>query len=440
MANTRIDRLPSPSFPLSTLSFPFCLQESHSLLDGEPPSPSRPSSSRSSRPSPKKGRLFGPGKLGKTTEEEQQDLDPSEVTSHPSEPTPALAIVEEDKGDEHEKVISVSGSPPHETKMRQASKGAHGVEIKKADQEDGGGRLAASTPFPATEGATDEDKSTNREETSTKVADPVPPDPDIAQPKSTSSVVESPAVVEDPPAPLDKPKRASADYLLPFPGMRRGSDSSVEQEKGLKRKLGDRAVSESREAESVGKKASKKDVTDAATTCAVGTKRARDEGNKDPNPKEPKRPSPPPDKTVKTETEKPPVVSSSGVVSVCISDLDQLIDRPGRSGSWHMLTFLLSCPPRKPRVPSLQRDQGRMPTRMQIPERLNVLLHLQKRNRSKSRSQRPQGMDSWRLPPRNLRSHLSKAPACLGLPLLPQKLQLRHRHHPLRGPVECARQ
>jgi hypothetical protein len=291
MANTRIDRLPL------ALQFFFYLQESHSLLDGESSTPSRPSSLRSSRPSPKKGRLSGPGNLGRTTEEEQQDLDPSEINSRPSEPMPVPTVVEENNGNGHKTVVSVSG-------------------------------VAASAPFPATEDDAGEDKSVNREEPPATVADSVISDPDLAQPETTPSVVEPPAVVEDPPAPLDRTKRASVDYLLPFPGTRRGSDSSVEQEKGLKRKLGDRAVSESREAESVGKKASKKDVTDAATTCAVGTKRARDEEDKDPNPKEAKRPSPPPDKTVKTEAKKPPVASSSGVVSVYISKLSELIDRP----------------------------------------------------------------------------------------------------------------
>ena len=117
MANTRIDRLPLPSFPFSALSFTSCPQESHSLLDGESPSSSRPSSSRSSRPSPKKSRLFGPGKLGKTTEEEQQDLEPSEISCHPLEPTPVLAVVEEDNGDEHKTVSTVIKSTSHETKM-----------------------------------------------------------------------------------------------------------------------------------------------------------------------------------------------------------------------------------------------------------------------------------------------------------------------------------
>jgi len=69
----------------------------------------------------------------------------------------------------------------------------------------------------------------------------------------------------------------------------------------LKRKLGDRATSESREAECVGKEAPKKDIADAATACAVGAKRACDDGNKDPNPGEVRRPSPPPEKTAETE-------------------------------------------------------------------------------------------------------------------------------------------
>ena len=213
-------------------------------------------------------------------------------------------------------VISVSGSPPHETKMRQISEGVHGIEMKKKDAGDGD-RVVTLTPFPATEDTEAEDKSVDSEEPPTLTDSTIP---DVTQPEITTSTAESSAVSDEPLAPLDRPKRASSDYLLPFPGSRRGSDSSVEQEKGLKRKFGDRAISESREAECVGKKASKKEVTDAATTCAAGTKRARDEEDKDPNPKEAKRPSPPPEKTPKKEAEEPPVASSSKVVSTCISD------------------------------------------------------------------------------------------------------------------------
>ena len=289
------------------------------MFDGESPSSPRPSSSRSSRRSPKKGRLLGPGNLGKTTEEEQQDLDPSETTSNTSGPTSVPAAVEGDSGDEHKMVISVSGSPPHETKMRQISEGVHGIEMKKTDVGDDD-HVVTPTPFPTTEDTEAEDKSVDSEELPTLIDSTIP---DVTKPETTTSTAE--AVSDEPLAPPDRPKRASSDYLLPFPGSRRGSDSSVEQEKGLKRKFGDRAVSESREAECVGKKAPKKEVTDAATTCAAGIKRARDEEDKDPNPKEAKRPSPPPEKTAKREVEEPPVASSSKVVSTCISDSGKFI-------------------------------------------------------------------------------------------------------------------
>lgn len=284
--------------------------ESHSPLDGGIPLSPGQSSSRSSRPSPKKGRLFGPGSLAKTTEEEQQDLDPPDSTDHPSGSPTVPTIVEGDDGDEHKMVISVNGSPPHETKMRQISEGVHGIEMKKTGTRDDG-RIVASTPFPTTEDPTTEEKPASPEETSTAVTDSTVPDKDLPQPGKVASVAEP---SNDPPEPPERPKRASADYLLPFPGTRRGSDSSSEQEKGLKRKLGDRAVSESREAESVGKKASKKDITDAATTSTAGAKRSRDEEDKDPNPKEAKRPSPPPEETTETQVEKPPVASSSKMV------------------------------------------------------------------------------------------------------------------------------
>ena len=318
MANTRIDRLPLALIPAFRAHlFMYLRQESPSLADGELPSSPRPSSSRSSRRSPKKGRLdLGPGNLAKTTEEEQQDLDLSETSNHGSGLTPFPAVVEEDNGDEHKMVISVSGSPPHETKMRQISEGVHGIEMKKAADTGDDGHTATPTPFPTTEDAASEDKSTNSEEPPPPVTNPVVTN--VVQPETVTPPAEPSAVTDEPLPPLDRKKRASADSLHPFPSSRRGSDSSIEQEKGLKRKLGDRAVSESREAECVGKKASRKGVTDAATTCATATKRSRDEEDKDPNPKEAKRPSPPPEKTVKA-VEEPPVASSSKVVSVCSS-------------------------------------------------------------------------------------------------------------------------
>ena len=43
----------------------------------------------------------------------------------------------------------------------------------------------------------------------------------------------------------------------------------------------------------------KKDIADTVTTCAAGAKRVRDDGDKDPNSKKAKRPSPLPEKTAK---------------------------------------------------------------------------------------------------------------------------------------------
>ena len=287
------------------------------MVDGESPSSSQLSSSRSFRRSPKKGRLdFGPGNLDKTTEEEQQDLDPSETNNHASglTPVPATSIIatveEEDSGDEHKMVISVSGSPPHETKMRQISEGVHGIGMEKTGAGDDS-RAVALTPFPTTGDAAVQDKSADAGDP------PIILTGSVVIDETTTSAAEPSAVTDDSLPSFDRKKRTSADSLQPFP-TRRGSDSSVEQEKGLKRKLGDRAVSESREAECVGKKASKKDVTDAATTCATGAKRARDEGEKDPNPKEAKRPSPPPEKTPKKEAKEPPVASPPKLVRVRI--------------------------------------------------------------------------------------------------------------------------
>jgi len=60
-------------------------------------------------------------------------------------------------------VISLTGPPPHETKMRRISEGVHGIETKKADAGDDG-RVVNPTPFPTTEDAADVEGSTNSED------------------------------------------------------------------------------------------------------------------------------------------------------------------------------------------------------------------------------------------------------------------------------------
>lgn len=211
-------------------------------------------SPRSKRRSPKKNRVGTPRDLDDTQEEEPQPLDEGETG-----------------GDENQMVISVSGSPPHETKMRQISEGVGGMKVKRRPGSVGQGEDVfvdgAMEPFPSS-------------------ADPTSDE--------AASIEQTPLLSA---SPVSSRLRASGSSV----------SEDMDQDKMLKRKLGDRAVSESREAEGVGKKASRKARGDASPTKSIAAaKRSREDGDKDPNRK---RPSPPPD-APEASSSKPKSVSS----------------------------------------------------------------------------------------------------------------------------------
>ncbi|EKM50689.1 uncharacterized protein PHACADRAFT_264095 [Phanerochaete carnosa HHB-10118-sp] len=76
---------------------------------------------------------------------------------------------------------------------------------------------------------------------------------------------------------------------------RRASEESMDQEKGLKRKLGDRTVSDHKDLE--------EQLVEQDAKKASASKRPRDDPDKDANPREPKRPTPPPDEEKRKEAE-----------------------------------------------------------------------------------------------------------------------------------------
>lgn len=190
-----------------------------------------------------------PRDLDDTQEEEPQQLD--NVESGAS-----------DEGDnQNQMVISVSGSPPHETKMRQISEGVGGMKVKRKlpvgedvfveGNENGNGN--SIEPFPCSA-----DQQTARDE--------------------AKSIEQTPMLST---SPVSSRLRASGSSF----------SEDMDQDKMLKRKLGDRAVSESREAESLGKKASRKAHGDASPTKSMAAaKRSRENSDKD---LEIQRPSPP---------------------------------------------------------------------------------------------------------------------------------------------------
>jgi Ran-binding protein 3 len=227
-----------------------------------------------------------------------------------------------DNEEEEDKMVtSVSGSPPHETKMRQISEGVGGIKMIK---QPAGSAIAVVLDRDAI--VESEDVFVDAVEKQDDKLEVEPPHfvaTITATDVSTSSLPEPQPLPQEAPTSDEDPEFLAP--LQPFPSTSSGSsdpDSSfrrdsepedIEQEKMLKRKLGDRAVSESREAENGGKKASRKAVDDVASTTATGSKRSRDDGGKDANPREIKRPSPPPEKKEESsllKNEKPTPIDS----------------------------------------------------------------------------------------------------------------------------------
>lgn len=219
----------------------------------------------------------------------------------------------------------VSGSPPHETKIRQISQGVEDLTWKNMAKH--------PTPPPEREPPESEDKHEAMEteqdgpargtqpgeavmpallqgenpplvledagvDEHAGEADPaeVPPvAQQETQPEETSPVTSTEDQKEEA-TPSTPPQRAASPIIVsPLPDTlalsRRGSESSVE-EKGLKRKLADRTISES------GIHA---DLVEdgGSATHSTATKRPRDDPDTDANPRVTKRPTPPPEEDEK---------------------------------------------------------------------------------------------------------------------------------------------
>ncbi|EIW58106.1 uncharacterized protein TRAVEDRAFT_47284 [Trametes versicolor FP-101664 SS1] len=238
----------------------------------------------------------------------------------------ALEATEE----ETEEETALSGSPPHETKIRQISQGVEDItwqNMKKDSPPESELQMEEDTAVtPPDEDATVEDaveptaeqEETPVEDVKTDAQDDVQVPPllqgenppilnDMAGDEDSGAAAgaEFPAGSHVPGAPEPSTLQASGSQaasvtptdtqpeLSPrLPPQRRGSDS--DQEKGLKRKLGDRTVSERL---LPGEKAPSR----SGTPPVTATKRLRDDNEADPNTREKKRPTPPPEEDEKKE-------------------------------------------------------------------------------------------------------------------------------------------
>ncbi|TFK82939.1 hypothetical protein K466DRAFT_590131 [Polyporus arcularius HHB13444] len=232
---------------------------------------------------------------------------------------PALETTQEETEDD----TPTSGSPPHETKVRQISQGVEDItwkQIKKDDpaehavdhamEEVPEGQLE-QVASEATKPTADDAKETNQQDTT------LPPllqgeNPPILddtagdfEDSGAAAGAEHPANshipgAPQPPAPAVPPASTSVSTSpsdtqvssIPLPRHHRRDSDSSDQEKGLKRKLGDRTVSESLVS---GETLPGRN----GVTTAGATKRPRDDPEADPNTREKKRPTPPPEEDEK---------------------------------------------------------------------------------------------------------------------------------------------
>ncbi|KAI0940854.1 hypothetical protein AcV7_003119 [Taiwanofungus camphoratus] len=214
-----------------------------------------------------------------------------------------------DATQEEEEDPALSCSPPHETKIRQISRGVEDIRwqnVQKEDSADAAEDLEMQQP-PAPEGRDDAPES---KDDAPAVPPPVmqgenPPlvyeaggedghageaDPaEVPRNAQPSEQEDEPTVNGHTDAPSGSPSVVPPPAVpRSVPHSRRGSDSDTDQEKGLKRKLGDRTVSE--------RLVSGENVTQNGTVPESGTvKRQRDDPDEDVNPRETKRPTPPPE-------------------------------------------------------------------------------------------------------------------------------------------------
>ncbi|KAI0351360.1 hypothetical protein OH77DRAFT_1429905 [Trametes cingulata] len=237
--------------------------------------------------------------------------------------------------EETEEDTALSGSPPHETKIRQISQGVEDITWQNMKK--------GSTPVP--EHKMEEDASTSQEQDSAAAdtTNAIPVDEPVEAPSQDTNADaqddvqvppllrgENPPILNDTAGDLeDTGAAAGAEHpadshvpgapepslgqvsssdssSTPFPEVqstqtprlpphRRDSDS--DQEKGLKRKLGDRTVSERLlPGETIPGR--------SGTPPLSATKRPRDDPEADPNTREKKRPTPPPEEDEKKEETK----------------------------------------------------------------------------------------------------------------------------------------
>ncbi|THG98472.1 hypothetical protein EW026_g3719 [Hermanssonia centrifuga] len=244
------------------------------------------------------------------------------------------ATQEEEEGGENVSAVApgISGSPPDETKMRQISQGVEDITWKNMAKH--------PTPDPDRPQVDDQQNAMetgHEEETKDEEVEPVevpplmrsenppmlgedagvdeetgaahpaeaPPDAPDASP-SAIEVKEHTELPSTPP-----PRSPSPIITSPLPDVskvsRRGSDSSIE-EKGLKRKLGDRTVSDMKVPDDrLGE--------NGFTTHTTASKRPRDDPDKDDNPRLTKRPTPPPEEEESTDRSTQPSSQVKGQTS-----------------------------------------------------------------------------------------------------------------------------
>ena len=197
----------------------------------------------------KKGRVH----LATTLEEDAPDLaqsrSPSRTPSHPHSP-------------------ALSGSPPHDVKVRQISQGVEDIKWQQSleSQQDAVPNAQPNIALSQDTG----DMQCHIEPTQAVLAS-----------QFTSGPPSSFASVED----VTEETEEAQDRASSLPHTRRPSDSDGgEPEKGLKRKLSDRATS-------LGPESGPSTLAPTAETA----KRPRDDADKDDNPRVLKRPSPPPE-------------------------------------------------------------------------------------------------------------------------------------------------
>ncbi|KAI0630634.1 hypothetical protein C8Q77DRAFT_1134385 [Trametes polyzona] len=239
---------------------------------------------------------------------------------------------------EEEEATALNGSPPHETKIRQISQGVEDItwqnmkkdtpsqsELKMEEDESATPTEPATTvkdvAVPAPEGQQDETVEDASKDTPQEDVQ-VPPllrgvNPPILddtagdfEDNGAAAGAEQPAGSHVSEAPQPSLDTASSSGSLPstsqtqstqtphLPPHRRDSDS--DQEKGLKRKLGDRTVSERLLPGEQGP-------SRGGTPPVGATKRPRDDPEADPNTREKKRPTPPPEEDEKKGPNATPV-------------------------------------------------------------------------------------------------------------------------------------